>query len=291
MRCDYSSLRHGLVGAWCPSLGATGYRLIDRSGMGNHGESAAGLAWAASPGRSVLSGNGTTGVSLIADRSALRITSGTITGWFQIGSVTSSRAIFSNYSQNSAVAGFTIGTAINGTAASTNRLSIVIGRNVSASGSDYGVWAATGSVLDSILHSFACVILPSGEVQFWIDGAERATTRNLGTQVSPVYATNSFVRLGGEQRSVGGSIIRHWPGLLDDIRVYNRVLTPQEIRLLASRSGIGLTPSRQSRTSASRRRLYQNVGGTWKETLPMVNVGGTWKEATVYENVGGTWKN
>jgi hypothetical protein len=31
-----ASLRQGLVGAWCPSLGASGYRLVDRSGYGNH---------------------------------------------------------------------------------------------------------------------------------------------------------------------------------------------------------------------------------------------------------------
>ena len=33
----YASLRQGLVGCWVPSLGASGYRLIDRSGNNNHG--------------------------------------------------------------------------------------------------------------------------------------------------------------------------------------------------------------------------------------------------------------
>ena len=33
----YASLRQGLVGAFCPSLGASGFSLIDRSGYGNHG--------------------------------------------------------------------------------------------------------------------------------------------------------------------------------------------------------------------------------------------------------------
>jgi hypothetical protein len=80
-------------------------------------------------------------------------------------------------------------------------------------------------------------------------------------------------------------------GFIDDVRVYNRALTQQEIGLLASRRGIGLTPPRQRRTSASSRRLYQNVAGTWKETMPMVNVSGTWKEGAVYQNVDGTWKN
>jgi hypothetical protein len=36
-RHEYPSLRQGLVGAWCPSLGASGLSLIDRSGRGTHG--------------------------------------------------------------------------------------------------------------------------------------------------------------------------------------------------------------------------------------------------------------
>jgi hypothetical protein len=84
---------------------------------------------------------------------------------------------------------------------------------------------------------------------------------------------------------------RATPVQMDDLRLYNRALTQQEILLLASHRGIGLTPLRQRRTSASSRRLYQNVSGTWKETLPMVNVAGTWKEGAVYQKIGEVWKN
>jgi hypothetical protein len=289
MRRDYSSLRQGLVGAWCPSIGATGYALIDRSGRGNHGTSTSGMSWSAIQGGSALSGNGTSGISRISSRSDLRITSGTITGWFRIGAVTAASAIFATYSQNSSVAGITLGTGINTTAASVNRLSVVVGNNTGSSTANYAVWASAATVLDSLLHSFSCVILPSGAVTFWVDGVATATTLTLGTQLSPAYAATSLVGIGAEQNGVSTS--KYWPGLLDDIRVYNRILAPQEIRLLASRRGVGLTATRQRRTSASSRRLYQKVAGTWKETLPLVNAGGAWKEAAVYQNVGGTWKN
>jgi hypothetical protein len=33
----YPSLRQGLVRAWCPLLGPSGYTLLDRSGYGDHG--------------------------------------------------------------------------------------------------------------------------------------------------------------------------------------------------------------------------------------------------------------
>jgi hypothetical protein len=259
--------------------------------MRNHGTSEPGLAWTASQGGSFLSGNGSSGVSCMKDRANLRITSGTITGWFQIGPTSLASTIFASYSQAGTVAGFSLGTTINQHPASLDRLSIVIGSNTGISSSHYGVWATNEPVMDSILHSFACVIRPSGEAQFWVDGVARATTLNLGTQLSPAYAASSFVCLGGEQRATGARPRKHWPGLLDDIRVYDRILTQQEIELLASRRGIGLTPLRHRRTSASSRRLYKNIGGVWKDTLPLINVAGTWKEGAVYENVGGVWKN
>jgi len=44
---------HGLVGAWCPSLGPSGYTLLDRSGGGNHGvltNMDAASDWVSAPG-------------------------------------------------------------------------------------------------------------------------------------------------------------------------------------------------------------------------------------------------
>ena len=48
--------KRGLVGAWCPSLGATGFRLLDRSGRNNHGTltNMASTAWTTSGGKGAL---------------------------------------------------------------------------------------------------------------------------------------------------------------------------------------------------------------------------------------------
>jgi hypothetical protein len=46
------ALTDGIVGCWSPSLGASGYRLLDRSGMGNHGTLTnmdAGTDWVGTP--------------------------------------------------------------------------------------------------------------------------------------------------------------------------------------------------------------------------------------------------
>jgi hypothetical protein len=78
-------------------------------------------------------------------------------------------------------------------------------------------------------------------------------------------------------------------GQLDDIRIYNRVLTLAEIRLLASRRGIGLQPL-PDRAVSLPRKLFVNVGGTWRDGDAYVNVDGTWKLGTPFVNAGGTWK-
>ena len=52
----------GLVGAWCPSLGPSGYTLLDRSGRGNHGTLTnmdAGSDWLGMPGGWALDFDGT----------------------------------------------------------------------------------------------------------------------------------------------------------------------------------------------------------------------------------------
>jgi len=75
----------------------------------------------------------------------------------------------------------------------------------------------------------------------------------------------------------------------DDLRIYNRVLTPAEIRLLASRRGIGLTPL-PDRGGGLPRKLSVNVGGTWRAADSYINVGGTWKIGQASVNVAGVWK-
>jgi len=76
---------------------------------------------------------------------------------------------------------------------------------------------------------------------------------------------------------------------MDDVRIYDRSLTPAEIRLLASRRGIGLTPL-PDRAAGLPRKLSVNVGGTWRPSDAYLNVGGTWKLAQASVNVAGVWK-
>jgi hypothetical protein len=100
--------------------------------------------------------------------------------------------------------------------------------------------------------------------------------------VTGTFSLNSLGRFAGNTTYL-------WDGYLDDIRIYDRAITLSEIRLLASRRGIGLTPL-PDRAAGMPRKLFVNVGGTWRDGDAYVNVGGAWKLGTPFVNAGGTWK-
>lgn len=78
-------------------------------------------------------------------------------------------------------------------------------------------------------------------------------------------------------------------GQLDDIRLYNRALTPNEILLLASRRGIGLQPL-PDRAAGLPRKISVNVGGTWRAADAYVHDGTAFRLSEARINVGGVWK-
>jgi hypothetical protein len=75
----------------------------------------------------------------------------------------------------------------------------------------------------------------------------------------------------------------------DDIRLYNRALTLAQIRLLASRRGIGLTPL-PDRAAGLPRTLSVNVGGTWRAADAYVHNGTDFRLSEAKINVGGVWQ-
>ncbi len=268
MRRDYSSLRQGLVGAWCPSLGAGGPVIADRSGRNRPASVVGGVSWSAIQGGLTARPNGSNGYLDTGTTCNLNgATSAALSFWASRASASDIVAV--------------------GSAVARNRFNVIWGGGLvywqmeSGGGDSYPYCSLAGTALTHFAWQ-----LDKGVSSAWINGRQQALTPGgdyTGSQLSSSLGT---FRIGAEQ-----STNRFGVGFIDDVRVYNRALTQQEILLLASRRGIGLTPLRQRRTSASSRRLYANVAGTWKETLPMVNAGGTWKEGAVYQNVGGVWKN
>jgi hypothetical protein len=238
---EHSSLSEGLVGAWCPSLGATGFRLIDRSGYGNHGVLTgmdAATDWVVSGGAGALDFDGTNDYvgsfpRIISEPQKPR----TISAWIRPSS-TNRGGIAGTRVNNGWV--FTI----NRTAAGNlTYFHAAVGTVETAAGITVNTWQHVAVTWDGA----KCTLYKSGEL---------LTTSALNAEI--VDNTNGFI--GTEQ--VGQGVDFH--GMLDDIRIYNRALTPAEIRQLASERGIGLRSQKQTMfyqfpSGSKRRRLLTGM--------------------------------
>ena len=275
IRTEHSSLRQGLVGAWCPSLGASGLSLIDRSGRNNHGtltNMAGQNNWQASGSGVALNFDGTNDFVVGSDLTGLAgNVPWTFAAWI-LSTATSGTLVYCGGGT-----GVGLGLLV--------RLST--SGNITYSGGSTGC-TATG-MFDSGRWTHVTFSYPGTVIRDTVaykNGVSRGTVVE-----SPVNAANvaaNFTRQSMWLGSISGTGT-YLNGQLDDVRIYNRVLTPAEIRLLASRRGIGLTPL-PDRAAGLPRRFSVNVGGTWREADAYVNVGGVWKLGQASVNVGGTWR-
>lgn len=262
----FQTLREGLLGAWCPSIQRSGYTLTDMS------------TWRRNGTLTNMGGQN----NYVAD-----------TGWYALAfdgsndnvsftppSIADSPMTMAFWSRQSAQTAerhaFKIGTATTNNAfgiyRSATGLAWVCGLHATPS-------SEASFTIDSRAWMHVCGVLTPTSRLLYINGVNVATSSssiayNIGT---------TFGLIGSAQ-----STLVPWNGYLDDIRLYGRALTLQEIRLLATRPGIGLVPQRQRRYCP--RKPWVNVGGTWKNADMYQNVGGEWKLTVPYVNEGGTWK-
>lgn len=244
----YASLRQGLVGAWCPSLGASGFRLIDRSGYGNHGVLTGmdpGTDWVPSGGKLALDFDGindyvATNLSC-SNRSNLDISA-----W-----------IYRASTSNNAYVGAGEG------GASGPRANIYIAGSTTYVTAETSGSAAYGSVSNTRIgwnhyhYSFrGSEVNNSDRLKLFINGVEAVLS--YGGVLATTLGNVGFFEIG---RTKGeGS---YATAQIDDVRTWSRRLTPSEIRLLYTGGrGVGLMPERikhRRKTTASatnrRRRL------------------------------------
>ena len=241
----YTSLRQGLVGCWVPSLGASGFRLIDRSGYGNHGvltNMDPGTDWVPSGGKLALDFDGTNDYVDILDSPSLNPTKQiTICCWYYSRGLPSSSFPF-NYcllaKSTSVNAQPYPAFDIRGSSSSTLECSIAIGvtsRQVSLGAIDANTWTFIAATYNgAVLAGYRNGVLVQSSSQ----------SGDIGTTTVPL-------RFGDNP----GFSPRFYNGQLDDVRIYNRALTASEISLLYTGGrGVGLQPERikhRRKTSAA----------------------------------------
>jgi len=276
-RQEYPSLRQGLVGCWVPSLGASGLSLIDRSGRGNHGvlkNMGSQVNWRASGGALALNFDGVNDyVETVRNTGLVGNISLSLAGWFRIptGAATGGLFAIGDSAQTAAACGIYFAVR------SANAISIEFAGNTPAQ--------TTAQIARDSWTHICCTKTP---------GAAAATTSIFynGVSVGALTGSTTTPSLVDVTVRIGSFDYVAYDGtqmISDDLRIYNRVLTPAEIRLLASRRGIGLTPL-PDRGGGLPRKLSVNVGGTWRAADSYINVGGTWKIGQASVNVAGVWK-
>ena len=269
----YPSLWDGCVGAWAPSLGQTGLTLRDESVFGNHGtltDMDPATDWVVSGGKGALDFEGVDDRVSVGSPPSLSLSDSlTVSCWVYL------RALGTNSTF--------VGNCLNGGNFNQN----------------YFLYVRTTGGIDS--WSMQVASSTSGNRATGSVAVLNQWIHLLGTYV-PTGASNPIIRLyeNGQQTAISttgenGSVIagqvvsigsyanaaNFTNGQLDDIRVYNRALSPSEIQLLATRRGVAYE---------SKRRLAVRSGaaspsGTLAKTLADASLSAT---GTVAAGASGT---
>lgn len=273
----YATLRNRLVGAWCPSLGATGYTLIDRSPYNRHGTltNMGGQAnWQPGGFGASLAFDGNNDfVETAPVRTIER--EWTISVHFAASSTSKTRhSLYSNSDTGNSDLYFHI-ESVSGSTCALNLYSGASNRYLGVSSS---------FSLNTAWTHYAVSCSAAGNVTYYRNGVAIGVAANTWGYLAPtgpacIGGIRSYLAIGFTAQ-----------GNIDDCRIYTRCLLQSEIAILASRRGIGLTPQRTRRVNTLGSQFWLRDAGTWKTATPWINVGGTWKKGTPKLRTGGVWK-
>lgn len=129
---------------------------------------------------------------------------------------------------------------------------------------------------------FAAMIVDGPTVTTWLNGSSYSVAiTETARDISGPW------RLGADSFDPAN---RSSNVLVDDVRMYNRAITQAEIRLLASRRGIGLQ-AQTNRHATLPRKISINVANVWKDCDCYINdAGGVPRLTTPSQNIAGVWK-
>lgn len=250
---EYPELWDGCVGAWNPGLGPTGSTLRDWSGVNNHGTLTLmdpATDWVVSGGGYALDFDGTNDYVSVANIASLPIggIAKTISCWFRFSSNTACEIIGlgSNHLTRNTGKG--------------NRFAVYYdgaGTIYAPEAQNYGMLFSW--TYDANWHNIAIACPLNGNVTdalTYFDGRLKATTVSVAGTVDVDPAGEFAI---GRLPTYSGGL--YFPGLVDDVRMYNRVLTASEAMLLARRRGIAYeTAHRRSyRASAAAAATRNNL--------------------------------
>lgn len=262
----FATLRQGLVGAWCPSLpnGGSGNTLPDQSGYNNHG-SLVNMSpddWVSSQYGRALDFDGSNDRVTLPNDFQRNAQSGAISAWFKFAGNGANQNPIVSLGGNANLTVFAFRRRDTADA-NQNAIGLRIFSNNAPGGSNTeifstdkindGVWAhgliqSNGSKYDLFVNGIrqTMIFTAGSDNGDWI-GDMTGTTGETICDIGAQWASGAFFS------SLNGQ--------LDDVRIYSRALTEAEIRLLASRPGIGLRQDRD------RNMFYQFPSGARRKRI------------------------
>ena len=227
------SLTDGLVGAWVPSLGPTAGILLDRSAYSNHGTLTnmdPATDWQASGGW-CLDFDGSNDFVSVGDHE-WSATRNTISLWVRPSATGANQYLFDGSTSGS----FGLGVSIR----------IMNTRQVRYWSYDANYNVTTTATVSAGNWYHLAGSFDGATSRMWINGVlAGSTTGDSLNSVTGPYRIGSSQVLGGPTN-----------GKIDDVRFFQRALTPAEIKTLATGRGVGL--------ARKRRRVYSVPGPAFK---------------------------
>ena len=223
----YPSLWDGCVGAWAPSLGATGGRLFDHSFLGTHGTlTNMDLAsdWIASDGKLALDFDGTNDhINCNGTFGGLTIEgSKTVSLWAKPTTLVNRQNIFHF--------------AVNDSAGANSSWQI---ERVNTTQVSLTQWGGSQLVFENMSNNVWSHLLfqqTGTTIRIFVNG--------INTNSGTVGQTGNITtcRIGSMNAAYPDP---YYSGSIDDVRIYNRALSAKEIRTLALRRGIAFESKRR----------------------------------------------
>ena len=245
-------------------MSGSGFLLPDVSGYGNHGTltNMASDDWVSAQYGRALDFDGTDDRVIVGYKPEFLLANlRTFTGWVNVRSFDGAFSFNDIISRDNTLSGGTRDWNIAVGDPNSNDTDGYIGFALWATGGG-GLFCemTTEKMVTNRWYHFACTYdggTSASGMGIYLDGEQQAvSTSTQGTFTSPSTSTNELW-IG---RRPGITSDLHFNGQMDDLRLYSRILSPSQIRLLSSEPGIGLRQEQHRQTfyqfpSGSRRRL------------------------------------
>lgn len=235
---DKSANKNGLVGYW-PLNEGTGTQAGDASGQGNTGTLVASPTWITGKLGPALTFNGTNQIMSVSTPNNLNFQDNTPLSF--VAWVKSSNAVGGEKGIASTVTnGSTGGVIFNMSHFSGGKIGLEIVNTARSAGR--AAYEST-AVNDGVWHHVVATYDGSGSTSgiiFYIDGISKTTVSVTNTSPGSIANAASFFVGGVSQASHG------FPGSIDDVRIYNRVLGATEITNLYNLGAARLEASQNS---------------------------------------------